>query len=330
MVKLEFRPYRRQFKQPLQTHHGEWHFREGIILRLVQETGIGFGEVAPLSWFGSESFEQALGFCCQLPTEITADTIFSIPSTLPACQFGFESAWDRAISSQSKIPFGSTQGEQHPKSKITLSGLLPTGKAALQAWSALWRQGYRTFKWKIGVASTQEEIKIFDQLIQALPAAAKLRLDANGGLSCQAATEWLQVCDSVGIEFLEQPLPIDQFDAMLELNSRYTTPLALDESIATLNQLQECYRKGWRGIFVIKPAIAGSPAKLRQFCQTHTIDAVFSSVFETAIGRQAALQLAAELSRDNRAVGFGVHHWFGEDDRLDQPALDFEQLWNSL
>lgn len=323
MARLEFRPYRRQFKQPLQTHHGEWHFREGIILRLANETGTGFGEVAPLSWFGSENFEQALDFCCQLPTEITADTIFSIPSALPACQFGFESAWEATTaSSQSNI--------QNLKSKITPSGLLPTGKAALQAWSALWRQGYRTFKWKIGVASTQEEIKIFDQLIQALPAAAKLRLDANGGLSCQAATEWLKVCDSVGIEFLEQPLPIGQFDAMLELNSRYTTPLALDESIATLNQLQECYRKGWRGIFVIKPAIAGSPAKLRQFCQTHTIDAVFSSVFETAIGRLAGLQLAAELSHDNRAVGFGVHHWFDEDDRLDQPALDFEQLWNSL
>jgi O-succinylbenzoate synthase len=37
-------------------------------------------------------------------------------------------------------------------------------------------------------------------------------------------------------------------------------------------------------------------------------------VFETAIARQAALQLAAELSNPKRAVGFGVNHWFDEDD----------------
>jgi O-succinylbenzoate synthase len=64
---------------------------------------------------------------------------------------------------------------------------------------------------------------------------------------------------------------------------------------------------------------------LRQFCQQHEIDAVFSSVFETAIGRQTALQLAAELSRKNRAVGFGVDHFFA-------PAATTspESIWNSL
>jgi len=44
----------------------------------------------------------------------------------------------------------------------------------------------------------------------------------------------LQACDQVGIEFLEQPLPVAQFDAMLELSDRYSTQLALDESVATL------------------------------------------------------------------------------------------------
>ncbi len=167
------------------------------------------------------------------------------------------------------------------------------------------------------MSSTEEEIKVFEQLAQALPATAKLRLDANGGLSLEEAKEWLRVADRTGIvEFLEQPLPPQQFDTMFELSGSYSTPLALDESVANLEQLEDCYQKGWRGIFVIKAAIAGSPKRLRQFCQEYKIDAVFSSVFETTIGRQAALRLAAELSHPNRAVGFGVNHWFkgnGED-----------------
>ncbi|MEJ1936925.1 o-succinylbenzoate synthase, partial [Nostoc sp. NIES-2111] len=198
---------------------------------------------------------------------------------------------------------------------LTYSALLPAGEAALNQWCSLWEEGYRTFKWKIGVGDIAQELKIFDSLIQSLPASAKLRLDANGGLSYHQAHTWLQACDNlpIEIEFIEQPLSVDKFSQMLALSEAYSTAIALDESVATLKQLADCYEKGWRDVFVIKPAIIGSPSRLRQFCQQHEIDAVFSSVFETAIARQAALKLAAELSRYNRAVGFGVNHLFAEE-----------------
>ena len=51
--KFDFRPYRRRFKPPLQTNHGLWKVRDSIILRLANETGISYGEIAPLNWFGS-------------------------------------------------------------------------------------------------------------------------------------------------------------------------------------------------------------------------------------------------------------------------------------
>lgn len=340
LYQFEFRPYRRPFKRALFTSHGKWDVREGIILRLTDETGrVGWGEIAPISWFGSETVEQAWEFCQQLPPQITAETIFSIPAELPACQFSFESAWEWGESSHSKIQGASYSGgdrtssrfanrnaaSQNAKSKIAYSCLLPAGEAALESWQTAWNQGHRTFKWKIGIATIEDELNVFNQLIQALPASAQLRLDANGGLNRQEANHWLRVSDEAGIiEFLEQPLPPKQFDAMLEMSTQYSTPIALDESVARLDQLEDCYQQGWRGIFVIKAAIAGSPKRLRQFCQKHDIDIVFSSVFETAIARQAALKLAAELSHTNRAVGFGVNHWFNEDDEN-----WIERLWNS-
>ena len=315
--RFECRPYQRSFKRPLSTHHGIWEVREGIILRLTDEMGrVGWGEIAPIPWFGSETLEQALEFCQQLPPKITATDIFSIPTELPACQFGFESAWEWGHGDNSQFPIPNSQfpilNSQFP---ISFSYLLPTGEVALQSWQTPWNQGSRTFKWKIGVAAIEEELQVFNQLIQVLPPPAKLRLDANGGLSWQDANQWFKIVDEVGrVEFLEQPLPPEQFDAMLEMSTRYSTPIALDESVATLNQLEDCYQRGWRGIFAIKAAIAGSPRCLRQFCQQHNIDAVFSSVFETAIARQSVLQLATELSNPNRAVGFGVNQWFNEDE----------------
>ncbi|MEA5505289.1 o-succinylbenzoate synthase [Halotia wernerae UHCC 0503] len=323
--KFKFRSYQRRFERSLTTSHGNWDIREGVILRLTDETGkIGWGEIAPISWFGSETLEQALDFCHQLPTEITDEMIFSIPEELPACQFGFESALgeareqgkqgERIINNQCPMSHALCPMPNTPY--LTYSGLLPAGEAALEQWETLWEQGYRTFKWKIGVDAIAQELEVFKLLVHRLPSSAKLRLDANGGLSYEEANLWLRICDRLqaNIEFIEQPLPVEQFQEILELSGCYATAIALDESVATLKQLTTCYTKGWRGIFVIKPGIVGSPFRLKQFCQQHEIDAVFSSVFETAIGRQAALQLAAALSRQNRAVGFGVNHFFAQEE----------------
>ena len=112
---------------------------------------------------------------------------------------------------------------------------------------------------------------------------------------------------------------------MQELSNSYSTPIALDESIANFQQLEFCFHQGWGGIFVIKPAIIGSPFRLKEFCKKHQIDIVFSSVFETEIGRKAALKLAAELSTNNRAVGFAINHFFQQ-----QEANWLESIWKTF
>ncbi|BAY31664.1 O-succinylbenzoic acid synthase [Nostoc carneum NIES-2107] len=329
--RFEFRLIARKFLRSLITSHGNWDIRESIIVRLIDAAGReGWGEIAPISWFGSETLLQALDFCSQLPQKITEEIIFSIPDALPACQFGFESAWkglgtgdwgqgDKGTRGQGDIPITNYQ--------LPCSALLPAGETALNTWQKLWEEGYRTFKWKIAVDAIANELKIFHLLIDSLPTSTELRLDANEGLSYQEAELWLENCDkfSEKVEFIEQPLAVAEFEAMLQLSSRYQTAIALDESVATLSQLNAAYQQGWRDIFVIKPAIAGSPSRLRQFCKQHNIDAVFSSVFETAIGRHAALQLAAELSQHKRAVGFGINHLLAKEEET-----WLQRLWQNL
>ncbi len=374
---VEFRRYQRQFRQPLVTAHGVWRDRHGIILRLTDSAGrVGYGEIAPLEWFGTETLDQAWEFCQGLsgrlkssepndsrsresrsresrssesessesessesesselkPGAPSTAASFTISSTLPACQFGFEAAVSGAqLGARSQLD----AIDRPPFTSLPHSALLPTGAAALQAWQPLWEQGTRTFKWKIGVASIQTELRELTQLLQQLPNTvqhtAQLRLDANGGLTWNTACRWLEVCaDYPQIEFLEQPLPVGALDEMLELSDRYPTPLALDESVATLLQLEQCYQRGWRGIFVVKPAIAGSPARLRQFCQQPQVDVVWSSVFETAIARRYIeghlVPGLVPFMSQQRPLGFGTRHWF-TDDTLDQP--DPEQLWQTL
>ncbi|MBD2138910.1 o-succinylbenzoate synthase [Anabaena sp. FACHB-1237] len=315
IYQFDFRLFSQKFTHPIITNYGIWETRESIIIRLIDEDhNITWGEISPLSWFGSETITQAESFCIQLPKKITKDIILNIPDNLPSCQFAFESALQ-------KFP-------DEIILNLAYSGLLPTGKKALSQLTNLYEKGYKTFKWKIAVNDINEELEILKTLVSQLPTAAKLRLDANGGLTYSQAKLWLEACDHYldKVEFIEQPLGVDRFLEMQELSNNYYTAIALDESIANLKQIEHCVQQGWPGIFVIKPAIIGSPCKLRQFIKQHPIDVVFSSVFETNIGRNAALQLASEVYQNlpkHRAVGFGTHHFFQQEQNW------LQMLWNN-
>ena len=277
-----------------------WEIRQGIIIQLTDDLGRSHqGEIAPIPWFGSESIEQAVLWCQQTGDRITAAQIHQIPDDLPACQFGCGSAltaFNPASSDPISVP--------------DLSALLPSGAAAIPSIPALLAQGYSTFKWKIGVLPIAEEVAIWRQLIAALPKQAKLRLDANGGLTNAQAQQWLEVCSQEPrIEFIEQPLAVDSIEQMQALAKIYHTPIAIDESVATFSLLKSAYAQGWRGIYVIKPGIAGFPWRLAEFITQRHLDVVFSSVLETNVGRDAAFRLASGLNL-NRSMGFGVDEWF--------------------
>ena len=303
-MKFKFEIYQRHFKQPLRTSHGVWRIREGIIITLESSTGISKGEIAPLPWFGSETLSEALNFCQRFGKEVSLEEITAIPDSLPACQFAFESAWLGLSNNSSQDDF----------SDLNYCYLLPAGEKALSSWQEISRhQSATTFKWKIGVYPLATEIEILKQLVDRLPATVKLRLDANGGLDLSQAEKLLRVTDTLdAIAFVEQPLKSDRLSDMMQLAQAHSTLLALDESVASYTQLQAAYERGWQGVYVIKAPLMGFPSRLKKFCRAD-LDIVFSSVFETEIGRKAVLKMVQELNHP-RAVGFGIESFYQADD----------------
>ena len=302
--RLEICTYRHPFLKPLVTSHGEWAIRKGAIVRLSARGHVAYGELAPIPWFGSESLAEALEFCASLEHCLTPETLVAIPDRLPATQFALESAWNDLLSAEA----GSAQSDSpNPHRDVAVCGLLPTGEAALQAWPSLLERGYTTLKWKIGVCDRSKELRWLQQLLGSLPPGIALRLDANGGLDVEGAADWLQACDRLSVECLEQPLPPKELDALLRLQCAFATTIALDESVATLQDLQRCIDLGWSGLVGIKPVICGFPSRVRQYCKTHQLDVVVSSALETPVGRQAALAFARAIG-SHRALGFGVDH----------------------
>lgn len=325
------RPYRLPLRTALRTAHGVWTEREGVVVRLEDRSGrVGFGEIAPIAWFGSETMAEAEEMCRKFGHGVTDETLDQVPARFGAVRFALAAARSgvKPLADPGRVP---------------LTALLPAGKAALTALPPLLEGGWLTFKWKVGVGDVDDEIGLLDDLCAALPGYAKLRLDANGAWNRRQAEKWLARCADRPIEFVEQPVAPTDESALHGLAEDFPVKLALDESVAQLDEARRWQAEGWSGVFVIKPALAGPLEDIAAWVVAHGTDVVLSSAIETALGRAAilrfALQHRAVLLR--RAPGFGVGEVFG-DRRWDGPIMGAvldegwsrgvnpEELWNAL
>jgi O-succinylbenzoate synthase len=242
---FEFKRYRLPLAATLRTAHGSWTEREGLIVRLESEAGrVGFGEIAPLPWFGTETHAEAEEICRKFGPKVTDGLLDGVPGRFGCVRFALAAA--RA---------GPAAGPG--QSRLPVAALLPAGREALAVLPAKLAAGFLAFKWKVGVSAVEEELGLLDDLLAELPAYVKLRLDANGAWDRRQAAKWLARCAERPVEFVEQPVRPDDEATLLGLAADYPVTLALDESVTGLAAAQRWQGLGWRGVFVIKPALAG-------------------------------------------------------------------------
>ncbi len=198
---------------------------------------------------------------------------------------------------------------------------------------------YQCLKFKIGKGSLLEELKAVDRVVERSEGKVLIRLDANGMLDYRTAAEWLERAAELPVEFIEQVLPVGQEKEMRRLAADFPTPLALDESVASVDDLKRWRDEQWEGLYVIKPSLSGSLEALEGELENGAGDCVFSSSLETKIGAANAIGFAISQVGSARALGFGVERLFGDRNiGLDLgpflqngglPSSDIlESLWN--
>jgi len=327
--RFSFKPYRLPLRTPLRTAHGAWSEREGLIVRLEDESGqAGFGEIAPIPWFGTETMIEAREICGKFGEMVSDQMLDETPVRFGCVRFAFAQARERV----SEIP---------PVSRLPVAALLPAGREAAGVLREKLEEGFLAFKWKVGVGAADDEIGLLDDLLSQLPAHARLRLDANGAWNRRDAARWLTRCADRSIEFVEQPVAPAEEDTLLGLAGDYPVILALDESVVRLDEARRWQARGWKGVFVIKPALAGPLGEVVDWIAATKADVVFSSAIETVLGRSAILRAALTGSPVRRALGFGTGPVFGDrmwDGPLIGPLADASCLapnpgeapWNAL
>jgi o-succinylbenzoate synthase len=353
MWKLEHRPYRLPFRQTVRTAHGPWAEREGVLIRAERVVEgrrvVGWGEVAPIPWFGSETVAEARAALAGLEgqAENLDDALARVPEACACTRAGLAAAMGAGdVATAERVTF------------LPVAGLLPAGRAALAAVEPRLELGFRVFKWKVGVLPATDEWALLDDLLGRLPEGARLRLDANGAWDRRTAERWLERAAERPIEYVEQPCfapategegAVRKAEELLRgLAEDYPVKLALDESVNGARDVERWLAAGWSGVWILKPALLGEPAPVLAKLARAGADVVFGSALETAVGARAALRLAFAWSEarggeaaGRRAVGFGVWPLFA-DGRADAPwrgpfvrredveRVDVEALWEAL
>jgi len=318
----------RTLPRPAQNARATWSERASCIITLEAAHGLrGQGEAAPLPGFSPDSLhacqqalsaldlggiDDRLGPNQDLIGELGRASL-RIPPTLPAARAALEGAlldlWARARG----VPAWALLTAIRPTARAVAALLQGEPEQALAQALAARARGIGTFKFKIGRPSALDrELAAVQALRAELGPLARLRLDANQGLSVAQAKHYLPRFAACGIEFIEEPCAPHELSQLSELG----LPCALDESLAAGARP----RAGDPAV-ILKPTLLGGVSAcftLARAAQVVGAQVLLSHAFEGPLGLGLSAALALSIGSETIAHGLDL-----EGARLDQLRLPY-------
>ena len=155
-------------------------------------------------------------------------------------------------------------------------------------------QGYAGVKLKMGHSPKKDAD--FLRAVKEAAGDAFVWADANQAYTVDFARRIARVCEELGIEVLEQPLPANDLTGMARLVASTDVSIALDESVWSPQDLIQAIRLNALDMLVVKLSKMAGLRKMRQaieIARAAGIGLLGSSLTESAVGFTAATQLFA-------------------------------------
>jgi o-succinylbenzoate synthase len=304
------------FKIPAGTSRGYLHEKASWILTLEKKGRKGIGEISVIEGLSPE-FQEKTTFEKKVYHYIKLFAYFieeKVDSTLesfveanpdikafPSILFGLESAYLDLLNGGKQVYFHNefTSGKQ----KIAINGLVWMGDASymLEQVEDKITNGFNTIKLKVGALDWAKEIQILETIRKRYDTSnITIRLDANGAFKTTEVLEKLHVLDQFDIHSIEQPIKPGQVDFLAELCRHTPIPIALDEELIGIIDLQEKEQllTNIKPQFIIlKPSLHGGISGSKEWihlAEKHNIDWWMTSALESNIGLNTIAQFAAE------------------------------------
>ncbi|MED4206700.1 mandelate racemase/muconate lactonizing enzyme family protein [Neobacillus mesonae] len=279
-----------------------------VIVKMVTDEGIvGYGEAVPDEHVTGETWEgvfhilkNSIGpvLIGKNPMEIEKihelmdKTIYSAPAAKAAIDIA---CFDIIGKKLQQPVYQLIGGRYHDEFPIThVLSIAPPEKMAAEA-AQMVEKGYRSFKMKVGT-----NVKVDIECIKAVRAQVgpdiAIRVDVNQGWKTSAATlTAVKQLEDYQIDWIEQPVTGDDIDAMVEVKSKTTIPLMIDEGLKGTREMREIIQKRAADKVNIKLMKCGGiyPAvKLAHQAELAAMECQVGSMVESSIGSAAGFHVA--------------------------------------
>ncbi len=262
-----------------------YHTKSGWIIKLTSnDKKIGFGEVSPLH---KEDLKKCATQLDMIPWYVEVLNLSEQINIFHPC---IQSAINSALAEiNGKIIFKeNSYFDEIDKTAILLnhenvvSDLNKIKKRQSDIGKPL------TIKWKVALKNNHEEEASLEEILSQIGNNIKLRIDANGSWGREIANRWADILkDNKSVDWLEQPLCVDDIDGLTELNKKI--PIALDESLLKFPNLID----EWKGWQIRRPSQENNPVKLLRELENKKALISISTSFETGIGKRWLYHLSS-------------------------------------
>ena len=170
-------------------------------------------------------------------------------------------------------------------------GIQPTSRKLVEVVGAYLQDGYRRVKIKIKPGRDVEDAKAVRSAFPEL----RLQVDANSAYTLETA-DVLMPLDDLDLLLIEQPLAEDDLWDHRGLQTRFETPLCLDESITSPRHARQAMEMKSCRVINIKQGRVGGLSQgvaIHDLCKEQGMPVWCGGMLETGMGRAANLALAS-------------------------------------
>ncbi|WP_391206350.1 mandelate racemase/muconate lactonizing enzyme family protein [Psychrobacillus sp. L4] len=186
-------------------------------------------------------------------------------------------------------------GRYHEKFPITHVLSIGTPEKMAEEAEKRIKEGYSSFKMKVGT-EVQDDVKRIQAVRAKVGDDIAIRVDVNQGWKNSANTiTAMRQLEHAGLDWLEQPVVADDFNGMVEVKAKTSTPLMMDEGLRGFRDMRELIEKQAAHKVNIKLMKCGGiyPAmKLAHMAETAGIECQIGSMVESSIGSSAGFHVA--------------------------------------
>ena len=196
-------------------------------------------------------------------------------------------------------------------SDMTVAGLREEDDDGLIATAVQHRDaGFGTLKVKVGAGG--DDFSVLRRLRAEVGADVHLRVDANQGWSAASMVSVISAWEDagLGIDMVEQPVAMDDLDALEFVTRHVHTPILADESVWTTRDLTEVLRRRAADMVNIKLAKTGGlheALRMAELARQNGVQVIIGCMMESHVGISAAASLACALESTAAAAPGTAH-----------------------